>query len=64
MGLASSVWGRSLSPYHHGMKTSYLFGAILACSVIGAVLGNRSAKTLALIASGALSIYGLARVLG
>lgn len=46
------------------MKTSYLFGAILACSVIGAVLGSRSAKTLSLLAAGALSVYGLVRVLG
>ena len=46
------------------MKTSYLFGAILACSVAGALIGHRSAKTFCLLASGALSIYGLARLLG
>lgn len=50
--------------YHWGMKTSYIFGAILACSVIGTFVGARAAKTVLLVLSGALSLYGLARLLG
>ncbi len=46
------------------MKTSYIFAAILACSAAGALLGHLSAKNLMLLASGALSLYGLARMLG
>lgn len=46
------------------MKTSYLFGAILVCSLAGTLLGGRSAKTACLVVSGALSLYGLARLLG
>ena len=46
------------------MKTSYIFAAILACSAAGALLGHRAAKNLMLLASGALSLYGLAPMLG
>lgn len=46
------------------MKTSYILGAILACSVIGTLVGARSTKTALLVISGILSIYGLVRLLG
>jgi hypothetical protein len=46
------------------MKTSYILGAILACSAAGTLLGDRAAKTAFLVLSGILSIYGLARLLG
>ncbi|WP_168173504.1 hypothetical protein [Polaromonas sp. A23] len=46
------------------MKTSYIFGAILACSVIGTLVGARTAKTALLVLCGILSIYGLVRILG
>lgn len=46
------------------MKTTYIFGAILVCSVIGAWLPTRSAKTVLLLVSGVLSAYGLFRLLG
>ena len=45
------------------MKTSYILGAILACSVIGILVGARSTKTALLVISGILSIYGLVRLL-
>ncbi len=50
-------------PYHWGMKTSYIFGAILACSIIGTFTGARTAKTVLLVLSGAFSLYGLVRLL-
>jgi uncharacterized membrane protein YkgB len=46
------------------MKTSYILGAILACSVIGTLVGARSTKTALLLVCGLLSIYGLVRLLG
>lgn len=46
------------------MKTTYIFGAILACSIIGALVGARSVKTGLLVTSGLLSLYGLFRLLG
>jgi hypothetical protein len=46
------------------MKTTYIFGAILACSAIGALASGRSTKTAFLVVSGIFSIYGLARLLG
>jgi hypothetical protein len=46
------------------MKTTYIFGAILACSVIGALIGARTTKTVLLIVTGILSTYGLIRLLG
>ncbi|WP_342129198.1 hypothetical protein [Hydrogenophaga sp. OTU3427] len=45
------------------MKTSYILGAILVCSLLGAVVSGRSVKTACLLLSGALSLYGLARML-
>ena len=51
-------------PYHCGMKTTYILGAILACSVAGALVGSRSTKTVLLVVSGILSLYGLIRLLG
>ena len=46
------------------MKTTYIFGAILACSIIGTLVGARAAKTGFLVTSGLLSLYGLFRLLG
>jgi hypothetical protein len=46
------------------MKTTYIFAAILICSVIGALLGDRAAKTAMLITSGFFAAYGLIRFLG
>lgn len=46
------------------MKTTYILGAILACSIIGTLVGARSAKTVLLVICGILSAYGLARLLG
>jgi hypothetical protein len=46
------------------MKTTYLFGAILVCSVVGAMVPTRTAKTLLLVISGLLAAYGLVRLLG
>jgi hypothetical protein len=49
--------------YHRRMKTSYIFFAILACSVIGILVGARSAKTMLLGITGILSTVGLVRLL-
>lgn len=46
------------------MKTSYLFAAILACSVIGTVVTSRTMKTGMLVGTGALALYGLFRLMG
>lgn len=46
------------------MKTSYIFAAILACSFAGALIAGRTGKTVFLVLSGALSLYGLARLIG
>ncbi len=46
------------------MKATYIYGGILACSVIGVLLGNRSAKTALMVVSGVLAAYGLFRILG
>ena len=46
------------------MKTTYIFGAILACSIVGTLVGSRSAKTALLLVSGLLAVYGLVRILG
>ncbi len=51
-------------PYHCGMKTTYIFAAILIASVIGALVPTRLVKTLMLVLSGVLSAYGLFRILG
>lgn len=50
--------------YHQDMKTSYILGAILVCSVIGSLVGARSTKTALLVVTGVLSVYGLVRLLG
>ena len=55
---------RQAKPYHWGMKTTYILGAILACSVTGTLVGARSAKTALLLVSAILAIYGLVRLLG
>ncbi len=46
------------------MKTSYIFIAILVISAIGTLTANRAVKTGALATTGALSLYGLSRILG
>ncbi len=46
------------------MKTTYIFAAILVCSVIGALVPTRMVKTLLLVISGVLAGYGLLRLLG
>ena len=46
------------------MKTSYLFIGILALSVLGVVVGGRTAKNACFLATGALGAYGLFRLLG
>lgn len=46
------------------MKTSYIFGAILLCSVAGTLVGARGTKTVLLVATAVLSAYGLFRILG
>jgi len=46
------------------MKTTYILGAILACSVIGTLVGARGAKTGFLVVTALLSLYGLFRLLG
>lgn len=45
------------------MKTTYIFAAILAASVIGALVPTRLVKTLMLVLAGALAVYGLLRYL-
>jgi hypothetical protein len=44
------------------MKTSYIFGAILASNVIAISVGGRSAKTGLAVVSAALAVYGLVRI--
>jgi len=46
------------------MKTSYILGAILACSLAGTLVGARGTKTVLLVATAVLSAYGLFRILG
>ena len=46
------------------MKTTYIFGAILACSIVGALVGARASKTGLFVATGIFSAYGLFRILG
>jgi len=50
--------------YDPRMKTTYIFAAILICSLAGTVVSGRSVKNAFLLLSGALSIYGLVRILG
>lgn len=44
------------------MKTTYLLGAIFASSLTGTLLAGRTGKTVCLILAGALSLYGLLRI--
>jgi hypothetical protein len=46
------------------MKTTYILAAILASSVVGSIAGGRGIKTVFLVISGALALYGLVRILG
>ena len=46
------------------MKTTYIYGGILASSVIGVLIGSRAAKTALMVVSGLLAAYGLFRILG
>ena len=46
------------------MKTTYIFLAILACSILGASAKDRGVKTVLLVTTGVLSLYGLFRMLG
>ncbi len=46
------------------MKMTYILAAILLCSVIGALVPTRVAKTILLVISGVLAGYGLFRLLG
>jgi hypothetical protein len=46
------------------MKLIYIFGAILICSLLGALVANRAMKTALLVATGALSLYGIFRLVG
>lgn len=46
------------------MKTSYLFIAILASSILGAFVSGRSAKNALFLVIGLVAAYGLFRMLG
>ncbi len=46
------------------MKTSYILGAIFACSLVGALVGARTTKTILLVLCALLALYGLVRILG
>ena len=46
------------------MKTTYLFIAILACSILGAMVKDRGVKTALFVTTGVLSLYGLFRLIG
>lgn len=46
------------------MKTTYLLGTILICSITGTLVSARSTKTALLVVTGVLSVYGLVRILG
>lgn len=54
-GAASSI---------RAMKMIYVFAAILACSLVGALVAGRALKTTLLVATGALSLYGIFRLIG
>lgn len=45
------------------MKSTYIYGGILACSIIGILIGNRAAKTTLMVVSAVLAAYGLFRIL-
>jgi len=44
------------------MKSNYLFGGILLCSLVGTMVSSGKVKTLLLAVSGMLAGYGLLRV--
>ena len=46
------------------MKTIYIFGAILGCSIIGALVPTRTVKTILLVTTGVLAGYGVFRLMG
>ena len=46
------------------MKTSIIFGCILACCAVGAWTADSKVKNVFLLVSAGLSIYGLARIFG
>ncbi|QPF72097.1 hypothetical protein G8A07_03560 [Roseateles sp. DAIF2] len=46
------------------MKMIYVLAAILACSLVGALVAGRALKTTLLVATGALSLYGIFRLIG
>ena len=46
------------------MKTSFIFGAILASCAVGAWAADSKIKNVFLLLSAGLSIYGLARIFG
>lgn len=45
------------------MKTVYILALILLSNIAGAVVTNQAAKTLFLMISGGLAIFGLARLI-
>jgi hypothetical protein len=58
--------GRTTAPpqYHWPMKMTYVLGALLVCSLTGALVASRTTKTALLAACTVLSAYGLFRILG
>jgi hypothetical protein len=50
--------------YHWRMKMTYVLGALLMCSLTGALVTSRTTKTALLAACTVLSAYGLFRILG
>lgn len=46
------------------MKMTYVLGALLVCSLTGALVASRTTKTALLAACTVLSAYGLFRILG
>jgi hypothetical protein len=58
--------GRTTAPpqYHWPMKMTYVLGALLLCSLTGALVASRTTKTALLAACTVLSAYGLFRILG
>lgn len=61
---AVSSRGRGGAPSIAAMKLIYIFGAILICSLLGALVANRAMKTALLVGTGALSLYGIFRLVG
>ncbi len=53
-----------LPRYHGGMKTSYLFVAILLLNVAAVAVGGRGLRTVLSLCSAALAGYGVFRLLG